>query len=98
MPDQESASRIGQLVEGAGPRVQVDLLLFVELADAVVKAADGKSRQLLPSMLIDFGERAIFCWPRGCPLRQVGENERFPRPQAIPAGSELRRLRRLADL
>src|SRR5271168_3817679 len=86
MSDQQSASGIRKLVEGAGPRVQIDLLFFVKLPDAVVKAAQRQGRRLFASVLIELGERAILRRPRGRPFREVGKGSRLPCLRPIRTG------------
>ena len=43
MADQESDGRLGNFRQGAGPRVQIDQLLFVQEAQLIVKLANRET-------------------------------------------------------
>ena len=43
MPDKQRQGRLGKFVEWTGPGMQVDLLIFMKAAQAVVKLTDGET-------------------------------------------------------
>src|SRR5262245_14780235 len=57
--DQQGERGLGQCIEGAGPRVQVDALAVVQGAEAVVETADGQIRVRVVQAAVEFRQRAI---------------------------------------
>src|SRR5262245_17783528 len=89
--DQESKGRFGQLIERAGPRVQVNTMLVMQLPQGIVEAADGQVRVRANEAAMQIGERAI---ARGLLLPLLDDREnvsgwRWPH-RACPAVQVMR--------
>src|SRR5438552_1621789 len=74
------------VVERAGPRVQVDLLLLVEPAQAVVEVADAQLWCGLPGDAVQVRQRAVFRSAGRLPAREVREGRAGPRFGAVGRG------------
>src|SRR5262245_34083996 len=56
---EQGVRRLGNLVERAGPRMQIDAAFVMELSQAVMVLADGQGRDVCLRMPKGVGQRAI---------------------------------------
>ncbi len=87
--DKQGEGGLGQVVQRPGPGVQVNLLLFVQAAQAVVEGARRQCRVRLLGLAEQFRQRAV-AGGSVVPARQARENGRGPVGGAVFRGAVTR--------